>query len=77
MVVIDSSGSGLAAVFFDYDTLSQSELEIDDTVNDFESQHFESEDFESHDFEGPWLWAPLLAKLGHAPERENGCSRPG
>jgi len=29
-------------VFFDRDTLSQSELEIDDTVNDFESHDFEA-----------------------------------
>jgi DNA-binding MarR family transcriptional regulator len=36
MVVIMSSASGLAAVFPDYEKLSQSELEIDDTVNDFE-----------------------------------------
>jgi DNA-binding MarR family transcriptional regulator len=42
MVVIVSSASGFAAVFFDYETLSQSELEIDDIVNDFEARDFET-----------------------------------
>jgi DNA-binding MarR family transcriptional regulator len=41
-MVIVSSASGVAAVFFDCDTLSQSELGIDDIVNDFEARDFEA-----------------------------------
>jgi hypothetical protein len=40
MAVIVSSASGFAAVFFDHG-FSQSELEVDDIVNDFEGGDFE------------------------------------
>jgi hypothetical protein len=56
MVVIVSSASGFAAVFCDSEKRSQSGLEIDDILNDYERHDdgcdCEGRDFEGHDFDG-------------------------